>query len=113
MDQIDLFLLFESFIIDVLMEQDPEVQLNTELLEAIRSDCELISEKREELELTGFAVDASEDHQDGVLEFFAEQFILTPDSLWLPVMEHASRIGFRAEGEELVMTLTYENLFAA
>ncbi len=108
-----IFDVFETFIIDVVREQKPGTRLNSELLETIRSDCRRISESREETEMTGFAADVTNEYKDAVLEFYFENLVLTPDSVWLGVLPHASDIKFRAEEDQVVMELTYKDLFAA
>ena len=106
-----IYSVLEFFIVDAVLESHPSLKLNTEFLETIKSDCELIAAHYEEFDLDSFSTDITNDDRDGVLSFYFNNFILTPDSVLLSAFAHASKVDFRAENGLIVMTLTYHNLF--
>ena len=106
-----IFSVFEIFIVERVLEEVPGTELNTEIFETIKADCELIAQHYEELDIDGFSADASKDYKDGIIEYNFNQFVLTPNSVLLSVFPHASSIQFRAEEDLVMMKLTYEDLF--
>lgn len=113
-----IYLILETFVIDSVQEQNPDLKLNTALLEAMKADCALLEEAEKEFPLHALSCDAQNEYRDLVLELFYDEIELVPNSPLLSVLSHASRVQFRAEADEeegkdqLVVTLTYKDIFS-
>ena len=111
MNKIDVFLVFQIFVVETVLEQKPGYNLNAELLDTIKSDCDLISSHFEELELDAFSADVENDFRDGVIELHFNNFVLTPSNVLLCVFPHVSNIQFRTKDDQILMKMTYKDLF--
>lgn len=116
--KLQIYTILESFIIEPVQEQDPELKPNTELLDAIRNDCALLGKAAKEFPINALSCDAQNEYRDLVMELYYDEIELIPNSPLLSVFAHASNVQFRAETDEeegkdqLVVTLTYKSLFS-
>ena len=111
MEQVHIFLTVQIFMLDTVQEQDPSLQLNNDVLETLKSDCDLIDSNCIELNLNGFTMDMENDNRDLVLEFHFPSLELMPDSVLLSIFPHVSNLEFRAEDDLVTMKVKYKNIF--
>ena len=113
-----IYLILETFVIESVQEEDPELKLNTALLDTIKVDCALLEEAGKEFPVNALSCDAQNEYRDLVMELYYDEIELIPNSPLLSVFAHASNVQFRAETDEeegkdqLVVTLTYKSLFS-